>query len=178
VPSGYEDCLDDWIDFPARPIVQKNVIEEACRIFLTIATSKSNTRLLARSNKAAAEFASTSFSDCVLACWLQIETYLYNKLVEYMDSCGSTKFNVRRKKKLLLSTSSQVIELLEVSGNLTKDIYDLLTKVRKVRNEIVHSDYSATVSEASEALNLLERVIEDISGEKISLNSGISMNLF
>lgn len=178
VPSGYEDCLDDWIDRPQRVVIPKAVIEEACKTFFTIAKDSISRRLLARSNKAAAEFESSSFSDCILVSWLQVEVYLFIKLNHYMKAEGSTKFNAKRRENLNKATASQVIELLEVSGNLTKDIYDQLNKVRKVRNDIVHEDYSATVDEASEALKLLERIITESSGKTVQLNTGITMNLF
>lgn len=178
VPSGYEDCLDDWIDRPARPVIPKATIEQACGSFFAIATDRGNTRMLARSNKAASEYASTSFSDAILVVWLQVEVYLYARLKEYMKSQGSTQFNKERRASLVSSTSAQVIELLEVAGVLDKQMYDLLTKVRKVRNKIVHNNHVATVEEASDALNLFERVITDVSGETVKLNLGITMNLF
>ena len=178
VPSGYEDSLDNWIDRPPRAIVPKAVIEQACKTFFAIATDKHNTRILARSNKAAAEYASTSFSDCILVSWLQIEVYLFVKLKAYMKAQGSGKFNKERRENLANSTSAQVTEMLEIAGSLTRDIYTLLTKVRKVRNKIVHNNYSATIEEASDALNLLEQMIAEAFGETVKLNTGISMNLF
>lgn len=178
VPSGYEDCLDDWIDRPQRVVIPKLVIEEACKTFFTIAKDSVSARLLARSNKAAAEFASSSFSDCILVSWLQVEVYLFIKLNDYMKAEGGIKFNSKRRESLNKATASQVIELLEVSGNLTKNVYDQLNKVRKVRNDIVHNDYSATIDEASEALKLLEQIITETSGKTVQLNTGITMNLF
>lgn len=178
VPSGYVDSLDDWIDHPQRPVIPKQVIEESCKVFFNVAKDSISTRLLARSNKAAAEFESNSFSDCILISWLQVEVYLFIKLNEYMKAEGSSKFNKERRDSLNNATSSQVIELLEVSGNLAKDIYTLLSRVRKVRNSIVHKDYSAKVDEAGDALKLLELIIVEASGETVQLNTGITMNLF
>lgn len=178
VPSGYEDSLDDWIDRPPRAVIPKTVIEKACKTFFTIAKDKHHTRILARSNKAAAEYASTSFSDCILVSWLQIEVHLFMKLKAYMQLQGSGEFNKERRDSLINSTSAQIIELLEVSNNITKDIYQLLTRVRKVRNKIVHSNYSATIEEASDALKILEQMIKETSGETVRLNTGISMSLF
>lgn len=178
VPSGYEDSLDDWLDRPTRAIIPKAVIEKACNTFFVIAKDKYSTRILARSNKAAAEYASTSFSDCILVSWLQVEVYLHTKLEQYMKKEGSTKFNKKRRDGLKKTTSAQVIELLEVSGNLSKDVYDLLAKVRKVRNDIVHNNYSASVQEANDALSLLEQTIAETSGESVKLNTGITMSLF
>jgi hypothetical protein len=179
VPDYAIDDLDSWVDGrPVRPVVNKEVLEKACRKYFKIASSKQNIRLLARANKAASEFANTSFSDCVLACWLQVETYLYAKLENFMLSQGSAKYNKKRREKLLKSTSSQMIELLEISGQLSQKKYDLLSKVRKIRNEVVHNGYSASHMEASSALSLLELVIKENSGENIVLVSGLSIRIF
>ena len=178
VPSGYEDSLDNWIDSPSRAVIPKEVIESSCKTFFAAAANRQQTRMLARSNKASAEFANTSFSDCILICWLQIEIYLFNTLKTYMKNEGPLKFNKERRESMLKSTSSQVIEVLELSGNLTKEVYDLLSKIRRVRNKIVHSNYSSNVNEAADALTLMELIIEENSGETIKLNTGISVNLF
>lgn len=178
VPSGYTDDLDLYIDSPGRPIIREHILNKACDIFLNAYAQggEATIKLLARSNKAAAEFAGTSFSDSVLISWLQIETYLYAKLMDYVAK-GGTRFNRERRAFLEKDTPiSQIIELLEVANEISSDLYSLLTRVRKVRNKIVHTGHVATANEASDALILLEKIIEEKIGTAIKLNTGLVMS--
>jgi len=179
VPTNCIDCLDDYIDRPPRPIISKAIIEEAITLFFKLTKNTDNVRLLARANKAAAEYAGTAFSDCVLIAWLPVEVYLYERLKKYMDRRGSNRFNNKRKARLIKDyTVSQIIELLEFGGQLTKDEYEGLSKVRKVRNAIIHDGHVATIEEAGDALKLLETIIKAKTRQPIALNTGISMNMF
>lgn len=179
VPANCVDCLDEYIDRPQRPIIKKQLIEEAIKLFFKVTKTKENTRLLARANKAAAEYAGTSFSDCVLIAWLPVEIYLYERLKKYMERNGSPRFNSKRKQTLTKDyTVSQIIELLEFGKQLTKDEYDKLSKVRRTRNAIIHDSHVATFEEASEALALLEAIIKAKTRQTVALNAGIVMNMF
>lgn len=179
IPANMTDCLDMYIDMPPRPVISKQVIEEAINIFLKLTKNKENTRLLARANKAASEYAGTSFSDCILIAWLPVEIYLYERLKNYMDKSGNPRFNSKRKKILAKDyTVSQIIELLEFGKKLTKDEYDKLSRIRRVRNAIIHDGHIATFEEAGEALVLLEIIIKAKTRQSLLLNSGISMNIF
>jgi len=179
VPANRVDDLDSYIDMPPRPIISKQNIEEAIKLFFKLTKTKDNTRLLARANKAAAEYAGTSFSDCILIAWLPIEIYLYERLKSYMNRSGTSRFNNKRKQTLAKDyTVSQIIELLEFAKQLTKDEYDKLSKVRKVRNSIIHDGHIATFEEAGESLTLLETIINAKTRQNLPLNTGISMNMF
>lgn len=179
VPANYVGDLDHYIDFPPRPIISKEILNEVIKLFFKLTKVKDNTRLLARANKAAAEYAGTSFSDCVLIAWLPVEIYLYERLKKYMDRSGSARFNSKRKQILTKDyTVSQIIELLEFGKQLTKDEYDKLSKVRKVRNSIIHDGHTATLEEAGDALTLLETIIKTKTRQVLALNTGISMNMF
>jgi hypothetical protein len=179
VPANRVDDLDSYIDMPPRPIISKQNIEEAIKLFFKLTKTKDNARLLARANKAAAEYAGTSFSDCVLIAWLPVEIYLYERLKKYMNRSGNPRFNSKRKQRLSKDyTVSQIIELLEFARQLTNDEYDKLSKVRKVRNSIIHDDHVATFDEAGEALTLLETIIKAKTRQGLALNTGISMNMF
>lgn len=178
-PANYVDSLDLYIDIPPRAIVPKAVIELAVNTYFDATNQPENVRLLARANKAASEFAGTSFSDCVLISWLPVETHLYQKLRNYMNDEGSIRFNRKRKDYVSNEfTVSEIIELLEFSKVISKDEYDKLHAVRKIRNSIVHDGYSATVEDASKALGLLETIIDEKTGKRIQLNTGIGMQLF
>lgn len=178
-PANCVDCLDLYIDSPPRAIVPKEVIELAVNTYFDATSQPENVRLLARANKAAAEFAGTSFSDCILISWLPIETHLYEKLRQYMDSEGSARFNRKRKDYVSKEfTVSEIIELLEFSKVISKDEHDKLHTVRKIRNSIVHDGYPATVEDASKALELLETIVNERTGKSVQLNAGISMQLF
>ncbi len=178
-PANRIDALDLWIDSPRRAIIGKAIIEEAIKLFFKLTKNRDNIRLLARANKAAAEYAGTAFSDCILIAWLPVEIHLYEQLKEYMDSKGSARFNRKRKDNLLKDyTVSEVIELLEFSKQINKAEYDSLTKIRKIRNDIIHNGYAATFEEAGAALSLLESIIKSKTGHTLALNTGISMNLF
>lgn len=179
VPANMTDSLDMFIDMPPRAIVSRQILEKAIKLFFKLTKTKDNTRLLARANKAAAEYAGTSFSDCVLIAWLPVEIYLYERLKKYMDRVGSARFNSKRKQTLSKDyTVSQIIELLEFGKQLSKDEYDKLTKVRKVRNAIIHDGHVATFEEAGEALALLETIIKAKTRQSLILNTGIAMNMF
>jgi hypothetical protein len=179
VPANCVDDLDHYIDFPPRPIISKQILEEVIKLFFKLTKTKDNTRLLARANKAAAEYAGTSFSDCVLIAWLPVEIYLYDRLKKYMDRNGSPRFNSKRKHTLSKDyTVSQIIELLEFGKQLTKEEYDKLSKIRKVRNSIIHESHTATFEEAGEALALLETIIKAKTRQTLVLNTSISMNMF
>jgi hypothetical protein len=179
VPANCVDCLDLYIDSPPRPIVSKQILEEAIHLFFKLTKTKDNTRLLARANKAAAEYAGTSFSDCILIAWLPVEVYLYERLKKYMNRSGTPRFNSKRKQTLTKDyTVSQIIELLEFGKQLTNDEYDKLSRVRRVRNTIIHDGHVATFEEAGEALALLESIIKTKTKQSIALNTGISMNMF
>jgi hypothetical protein len=96
-----------------------------------------------------------------------------------MDRSGSTRFNSKRKQVLTKDyTVSQIIELLEFGKQLNKDEYDKLSKVRKVRNAIIHNGHLATFEEAGDALSLLETIIKAKTRQQVTLNTGISMNMF
>jgi len=179
VPAGYVDHLDGYIDMPPRPIISKQLIEEVIKLFFKLTKTKDNTRLLVRANKAVAEYAGTSFSDCILIAWLPVEIYLYERLKKYMGRSSASRFNSKRKQTLTKDyTVSQIIELLEFAKQLTEDEYDKLSKVRRVRNAIIHDGHVATFEEAGEALALLETIITAKTKQNIALNTGISMNMF
>jgi hypothetical protein len=179
VPANCVDDLDSYIDRPPRPVISKQNIEEAIKLFFKLTKTKDNTRLLARANKAAAEYAGTSFSDCVLIAWLPVEIYLYERLKKYINKSGNPRFNSKRKQTLTKDyTVSQIIELLEFAKQLTKDEYNKLSKVRKLRNSIIHDGHVATFEEAGEALALLETIIKAKTRQSLALNTGISMNMF
>ena len=96
-----------------------------------------------------------------------------------MDRSGSPRFNSKRKQTLAKDyTVSQIIELLEFGKQLTKDEYEKLSKVRKVRNSIIHDGHTATFEEAGDALALLETIIKAKTRQSLALNTGISMNMF
>jgi hypothetical protein len=89
------------------------------------------------------------------------------------------RFNSKRKQTLSKDyTVSQIIELLEFGKQLTRDEYDKLSRVRRVRNAIIHDGYVATFEQAGEALTLLEIIIKAKTRHAIVLNAGISLNVF
>lgn len=178
VPEGYIDNLDYWIDSPARGVIDKAILEEAARTFFKIEALPGGVTLLSRSNKSSAEYASMQFSDSILSAWAQVEVYLFKKLSEYMVSQGSRKFPRKRRDSMMRNTASQVIDILEIAGQLSAPMYSLLDKVRRARNQIVHTGYQAKNEEATDALKLLEEVILEFSGEKILLNTGLSWQGF
>jgi hypothetical protein len=178
VPANRIGDLNSFVDMPPRPIIGKQLIEEAINLFFKLTHTKENMKLLARANKAAAEYADTSFSDCVLIAWLPVEVYLYERLKKYMGR-DDARFNSKRKQTLSKDyTVSQIIELLEFGKQLTRDEYDKLSRVRRVRNAIIHDGYVATFEQAGEALTLLEIIIKAKTRHAIVLNAGISLNVF
>jgi hypothetical protein len=178
-PANSVDSLDSWIDQFPRPVLSKELLVDAINIYFQATKDSKNIRLLARSNKAAAEFEGTSFSDSVLIAWTEIETNLYEKLTAFMLEEGSKRFNSDRRDFLGKEfTASEIIELLEASGVITIEEYKALNIIRKNRNKIIHEGKTASFKQAGEALKFLEKVISDKTGESIVLNTGVSMQMF
>lgn len=178
-PAYLVDSLDLWIDQLPRPVLTKKLLEDAIHIYFKATKDSKNNRLLARSNKAAAEFEGTSFSDSVLIAWIEIEAGLYDKLTTFMSKEGSKRFDSDRRYLLGKEfTTSEIIEFLEASGVITTEEYRVLNKIRKNRNKIIHEGKTATFKQASEALKFLEKVIFDRTSQSIALNFGISMQMF
>jgi hypothetical protein len=169
VPMGYLDNLDGYIDPHSRIVLPKELLTDIANIFLEATADATNTRLLARSNKASSEFEGASFSDSIIIAWTEIEIYLYDMLRESMSKEGSERFNRDRRDFLENEFSaSEVIELLEAIGAIGIDEYKDLNTVRKKRNKIIHDGVSSTFQQGVDALLVLEKVItaEQISPSK------------
>jgi len=179
IPHNMTNSLDIYLDSPPRPVVSEDTLKKAVELFFGVVTDKRSARLFGRTNKALAEYASTAFSDTILITWLQIETYLYDLLKGYMRKEGSSRFNADRRKRLSKeSTVSEAIEILEVAGQLDTDLYKRLCEVRRIRNKIVHEDYSADHGEAAKAVELTQMILRIKSGKAIALYTGLSWSGF
>lgn len=170
VPHGYEDCLDEYLDHFQRTVLPQQMLTEIVELFLRSTTDPMNIRLLSRANKAATEFEETAFSDCIISAWTEIEVFLYEKLKAYMSKEGSARFNKDRNNILMNSSPARVSELLETVGEIEINEYRELNKVRRNRNDIIHKGLSSNMQEASEALRILENVIESRTGEAIKFS--------
>lgn len=177
-PSGYEDCLDLYIDSPPRPVITSETLNRTIDKFFAIIEGSDETKLASRTNKALSEFVSTSFSDSIIVAWTQVEIFLYDKLQIYASS-NPARFNAVRRKHLKKEiTASETIEILEAAGELSVHEYKEINKVRKIRNGIIHEGKSAGIEEATGALQLLEKIIEQKTAQVIKLALGIRMSLF
>lgn len=178
-PANCVDSLDLYIDPYSRAIVSEDILKDTVIKYFNMTNNFDNVRLLARANKAASEFSGASFSDSILASWTPIETHLYHKLKEYMNSADASRFSRKRKDHVMKAfTVSEVIELLEFLNVITRKGYEALNDIRKIRNSIIHNSYTASADEAAKGLELLEQIIQERTGERISLNFGILMNCF
>lgn len=162
VPRSYDGNLDLYLEsFPPREVIPKDNLTGASRMFLEIAPEGStNTRLFARSNKAAAELESTAFSDCIIIAWTEIEAYLFDSFRRQVKSMGESRFNHDRRKSLERQLHvAGVIEFLEALSVISTEEYDKLNTLRKYRNNIVHNNAHATEQQAQEVLEFLEHIL-------------------
>lgn len=162
VPRLYEDNLDLYIEsFPPRDVISRDTLAGISRMFLEMAPEDStNIRLIARSNKAAAEYESTSFSDCIIIAWTEIEAYLFDSLRRQLQSMGESRFNHNRRRSLERQLHvAGVIEFLEALSVISIEEYGKLNTLRKYRNDIVHNNAHATEQQAQAALEFLEQIL-------------------
>lgn len=178
-PALYVDSLDMYIDQHPRVVLSIRLLNEIIQTFFRATNSIGNIRLLARANKAAAEFEGTSFSDCLLIAWTLIEMYIFDQLEVYVHKADSTRFNLERREYLTKKiTTSEALELLEIAGIISMQEYKDLSKLRKARNKIIHEGATASFEQASSALTMIEKVIQVKTGCSIKINKGIGTQIF
>ncbi len=179
LPRNSENDINGFVDGVRRQVVPKEELIKAVNKYFAITQDKSTIKLLSQANSASASYIDAAFSSTVTIAWQAVESYLFNQLREYTAITGNPRFNARRRDFLIKESKvSEVIELLEFAGFISKDLYDLLTKVRKVRNRIIHDEHNATIIEAVEALALLELIIKNKTGWQPYLRTALMVPTF
>lgn len=108
--------------------------------------------------RAAYEFQKSQFEETLILCWAVCEKMLMHLWVEHLKE---RKVNKDRRKNLTGRDfkASIVIENLELLGIINNDLYDNLTRIRKSRNNWLHSLNKVSDRDASTAIRTCEEII-------------------
>jgi hypothetical protein len=128
------------------------------------------------------------FSESLILCWAICESLLnivWNQYVEDERSQvnragmqqGVTRINNNRKKRLegIDFTASMKSEVLELSHRLSHDLFCNLNKVRKTRNDWLHSLKDVTDDDASHAIKTTRDFLERVTNIDIQLQIGLTL---
>jgi len=144
-----------------------SVIEEAERIFSDEQIKNISLFLL----EAHTHFQDSEYSQSFLMSWLVHEKALTRKWKEFLNE----KSVARKSLEFLLNPSnwpiSHILETLNLAGKLDEKTHDLLARLNRKRNHVVHNGEEVTEEEAREALEsayyivrrLLENSLNDTS---------------
>lgn len=107
-------------------------------------------------------FANSEYPQSFLSSWIIIENHIRKLWEKYLKSKDTDKKRVSK----LISTHywdiDHLLENLNLSGYLTDKEYDQLMKLKKARNDIVHSGYKASKKEAEECFQLAHKITKEL----------------
>ena len=161
------DTLWGLVSPPSTPFDSNriNVPEErlnrALRLSGNIAKDSILKNLTAFILEAHTLFKNGEYSQSLLSSWLVFETNIESLWSYYLSSQDlnnrrMTKFNDKNRWSM-----DYIIETLSLMGKLNKKDYDYLTKLKTIRNKVVHSGLVVTEAEAQQSLELATKLVRD-----------------
>ncbi len=155
-----------------RQKIKEEVLMESISIAENISADPFNKSALLFLLEAQTHLSSSEYRQCFVSAWLVIESWLQQEWERILDSKGVSK---TRKQRLLDSTTwtAEVkSETLNLMASIETTELQNLSKMRKIRNRVVHDGYNPSQKEGQEILNLalrlFGRVFKEQFGERIT----------
>lgn len=172
------------VDFYRGGVVPESSIQYACDLlnFITSHDFSKALDLVVLMNDALASFKAHDFSGALITAWTVCETLIENRWKEYVaEQCQSGAPLTSARKKLLFGrdyTISIITQILELSHSLDPDMLALLDRVRKRRNEWMHSIKAPTYLEAADSINAATILLSQTLGRDIPIGRSIGASGF
>ena len=168
-PPFYADRL-----FPTAPTINRTADEEKIKNILRLAellTKDDRIKtLLSLYLETHTYFENTEFKQALMMGWIILEEYYIKDLWLSLISKATTDNN--RLSKLGSWNIDHQIEALNLSGELSKEEYNLLMEIKEARNKVVHEGKSPPkeiVEKCKElAFKAVKKYVKDHIGDKIA----------
>lgn len=166
---------------PASPAFSQTMLipKEAIELSVQMVTEASAASAVASVASLARSLAFNKkfdFRVSLVLAWFEIEIILcemlkgYTAALDLGNSGEDIRFNGRRRSSFDKMSISNIIELLEVSGEIDISMYKTLTKCRQARNNIVHGNKSVSVEDSESAIKLLISLIKKVYDIDVSVS--------
>ncbi|MCY3826205.1 MAG: hypothetical protein OXG10_02330 [Candidatus Dadabacteria bacterium] len=161
----------------SRHILEKEIVEHSLELLDQILSLEDIVLVqwIETAYMAACRCAERRFGEAVVLAWAVCEQLLSSAWDGFQDDMkNSGRMSGKRREKLKGRdyTASVILEFLEASNRIDRDLYQLLESVRKSRNSWVHGMRTPEESNVSEAVRAVESLFWHVKKIRLLLGGG------
>ena len=150
--------------------ISKENLEKVIRLSELLTSDNVIKTLLLLYLEAYTHFQNSEYKQCLILSWVILEEFYIKDL--WSDFIRKNTSDKNRISKLGSWNIDQRLETLNLSHMLTNQEYNLLMKIKSVRNEIVHEGKTPPRNVVEESLELVIRIIQGYTGKYIGSKFG------
>lgn len=110
-----------------------------------------------------------------LYAWMIIENFLETFWYDYVDSLTVSSIDKEVMKKNVQQTSFNFTEILLKLGKLDSETKGSLTKLRQIRNDLVHDMTKASLNDAHNCMHVVNEMIYNVFNKVANPFAGIKL---
>jgi len=161
---------EDLFTTNSRILISAPIAEEAFAIYLSIANDWEKVKILSETCSCIGEQNRINWEGCIIHAWFVIEYFLNSSWMEYILTASDTeKISFTRDMRDFVTgrdfSAAFISNALAQAGELPKADFEIIDRLRKIRNGIIHNQA------------LVEKLRARLQGQQIeSASKAISQN--
>jgi hypothetical protein len=143
-----------------RPVVDERKLKDALKLAELITTNEKVKTFILLFHEAFSHFKGSEYKQALIMSWAILEEYIDDLLISSLPKITSDK---NRLNKILKNWNvDQKLEVLDISNVIPSDEYNLLMKIKRARNKLVHEGKKPEKELVEKSLEIAENYVREL----------------